>query len=98
MFKSKMDKKIRIVRTWSPTATLRAMKAGTMLSLPFRMLSSPQAMYMAKLRLNTECEWEQWKVSITKELDANGFLRKRVVVERLARKPSSTTAVAKSDK
>lgn len=85
MFTSKMDKKNRIVKTWSPTRTMRAMGVGTQISLPLVMVGSPQAMYMAKMRLNAECGWEQWLVKVTEVADAKGMPKKRVVVERRAR-------------
>jgi hypothetical protein len=85
MFTSKMDKKNRIVKTWSPTRTMRAMGVGTQISLPLVMVGSPQAMYMAKMRLNAECGWEQWLVKVTEVVDAKGMPRKRVVVERRTR-------------
>lgn len=76
MFTSKMDKKNRIVKTWSPTRTMRAMGVGTQISLPLVMVGSPQAMYMAKMRLNAECGWEQWLVKVTEVIDAKGMLMK----------------------
>lgn len=86
MFTRKMSKKNRIVKTWSPTGTLRAMEVGTTISLPLKMLSSPQAMYMAKLRLNAECGWEQWTVKVAEVMDRKGKLQKQVTVERRKRK------------
>lgn len=97
MFTSKMDKKNRIVMTWSPTRTLRAMKAGTSLVLPLKIVGSLQAMYMAKMRLNAECGWEQWLVKVAEVVDAKGMPKKRVVVERRARPadfPCPTAAVS----
>lgn len=81
MFTSKMDKKNRIVKTWSPTRTMRAMGVGTQISLPLVMVGSPQAMYMAKMRLNAECGWEQWSVKVTEVVDAKGKHKDAEVVK-----------------
>ena len=62
------------------------MEVGTTISLPLKMLSSPQAMYMAKLRLNAECGWEQWTVKGAEVTDRKGKLQKQVTVERRKRK------------
>lgn len=79
MFTSDNMEKNRLLRSISPTATLRAMKGGSTLCVPEK-ATSLAALLMAKSRLNRMSGWAEWHVRVTN----NAVRGKCYMVERRA--------------
>ena len=61
-----MEAKNRILRSVSPTATLRAMRQGSSIEIPFSAVSF-SALIMAKARLNRQSGRNEWQVRVKKD-------------------------------
>lgn len=61
-----MEAKNRILRSISPTATLRSMKPGSGIEIPCSAMSF-SALIMAKARLNRQSGRNEWQVRVKKD-------------------------------
>lgn len=61
-----MEAKNRILRSISPTATLRSMKPGSGIEIPCSAMSF-SALIMAKARLNRQSGHDEWQVRVKKD-------------------------------
>lgn len=61
-----MEAKNRILRSISPTATLRSMKPGSGIEIPCSAMSF-SALIMAKARLNRQSGSNEWQVRVKKD-------------------------------
>lgn len=68
----------KVVKKISMPRTLRAMKAGDMVNIPF-MEIRPSTVYNAVIRENIKCGWEQWKLRLVKDGLDNDFYEIRRV-------------------
>lgn len=55
----------KVVKKISMPLTLKAMKEGDVLEIPFLEVR-PSTVYNSVIRENMMCGWEQWKVRLTK--------------------------------